>query len=56
MNIKVIIASCGLIIFLSACSSQNVLTEEERRIQDAASEAVTGLLSLLRVMLLNEQQ
>ena len=44
MNKIILVTSCLLIIFLSACSSQNVLTEEERRIQDAASEAVTGLL------------
>ena len=34
----------GLIIFLAGCSSPNILTEEEKKTQDAASEAVSGLL------------
>lgn len=44
MNKRAFFASCGLILLLSACSSQSVLTEEEKRTQDAATEAVTGLL------------
>ncbi len=34
----------GLIIFLAGCSSPNILTEEEIKTQNAASEAVSGLL------------
>ena len=34
----------GLIIILAGCSSPNVISDEERKLQDAASEAVSGLL------------
>ena len=32
------------LIIIAGCSSPNVLSEEERKTQDAASEAVSGLL------------
>lgn len=44
MNKLPVIVCCALGILLSACSSPNVLTEEERRMQDAAAEAVSSLL------------
>jgi hypothetical protein len=34
----------GLIVFLAGCSSPNVLSEKEKETQDAASDAVSGLL------------
>lgn len=40
----VIVISCSFGIFLSACSSPDILTEEERRTQDIAAEAVSTLL------------
>ena len=38
------IFTIGLIIFFAGCSSPNILSEDERKTQDAASEAVSGLL------------